>query len=108
MTEITTEQEAQHFLDSFSQKRPDETSLSINGDRSDEIMIRRNQKIIDWSNKLLQERLDASDWSLQVKDIIQMRSDSFKQNQSLKGRGEDVVDTRKLIPSVINIQIINN
>ena len=47
MSEITTEEQAQHFLESFSNKKSNETSLHIKEDLSDDKMIRSNQSIID-------------------------------------------------------------
>ena len=68
-------------------------------------MIESNQSIIDQANKLLLERLRYGDDSLRLQDIVSMKTEAFKQNQTLKWFGEDAPD---LIPSIINIQIINN
>jgi hypothetical protein len=81
------------------------TSIIIDQDSK---MIKENQTIIDQANKLLIERLRYGDDSLRPQDIASMKSDAFKQNQTLKGLGEDEIDVRKLIPTTINIQIINN
>ena len=68
-------------------------------------MIESNQSIIDQANKLLLERLRYGDDSLRAQDIVSMKAEAFKQYQTLKWFGEDAPD---LIPSIINIQIINN
>ncbi len=103
------EQAAAAYLESF--KNPPSTRLSLHNrdnKKKDEELIRDNDLIISSSSKILRERLSAGDGSLQAKEIIQMRSDAFKQNQALLGRWDSIIDPRKLIPSVINIQVINN
>ena len=74
----------------------------------DSKMMEDNQSIIDQANKLLLERLRYGDDSLRPQDIISMKSEAFKENRMLKGGEEEEIDVRKLIPSTINIQIINN
>jgi len=75
---------------------------------SEKIMLSKNEKIIKESNDILIERLEMWDESLSIKDIISMKSEAFKNNQSLLGREEDSLDHKKLIPTTINIQVINN
>ena len=84
------EKEAQAFLDSLEiipQKKSLPDSLHI-GDEDEEDpdkgMIKTNQAIIDASNDLLLERLDAGDASLRPQDIVGMKAEAFKQNQILQ------------------------
>lgn len=104
------EQEAELFLKSLEPtpqiKNPPTTNLST--EETDSKALRSNQRIIDGANKILMDRLDSQDSSLQVKDIVSMKSDAFKQNQVIKWMDPDELDYKKIIPSVINIQVINN
>ena len=50
----------------------------------DNKMIESNQSIIDHANKLLLERLRYGDESLRPQDIVSMKTEAFKQNQTLK------------------------
>ena len=108
------EKEAQAFLDSLEitpQKKslPDSLHIGDNDEEDpDKGMIRTNQAIIDASNRIQLERLEAGDSSLRSQDLVGMKADAFKQNEILKWHWEEVQDMRKLIPSTINIQIINN
>lgn len=100
---MTEEEKALQYLNSL--KWP-ETSLTKTDD--DETIIRRNIKLINAADRILIDRLEAEDASLRVQDIISIKDWAFRHNQILKNWDEDNVDYRKLIPSVINIQIINN
>lgn len=108
---ISEDQEAQDFLTSLSTPK---TTEIISEEVSEHWLKGRakkafedNEKIIAKSNSLLIDKLDEWD-ELSIKDVIQMKSEAFKNNQSLLGKDEDSIDTKKLIPSTINIQIINN
>lgn len=102
------EEEAELFLQSLEQNQnPTTTSLYTDEDYEED-MIKKNQSIIDFANEILIDRLSNGDGSLQVKDLVSLKMESFKQNQILKGRGENTQDFSKLIPTQINIQIINN
>lgn len=111
---IKDEQEALMYLEWLQstdvQKTTPATELSHIEETSDEEarMLRENQRIIDKSNRILIDRLECDDASLSIKDIIQMKSEAFKNNQSIKGLWEDNTDYSKLIPTNINIQVINN
>lgn len=106
------EEEAGRYLEWINkeiivpQKNESPWSLHIRGISEDRMLV-KNQGIIDSANELLLDRLENGDGSLRVSDIVNMKTEAFKQNQSLQGV-DDVVDSTKLIPSVINIQIINN
>lgn len=111
---IKDEQEALKYLQWLQstdvQKTTLTTELSHIEETSDEEarMLFENQRIIDKSNRILIDRLECDDASLSIKDIIQMKSEAFKNNQSIKGLWEDNTDYSKLIPTNINIQVINN
>ena len=90
-------------------KKNDSTSSlhKCTPEERDKIMIEENNEIINSSNVILKERLKAKDWSLRVQDIISVKNDAFRQNQTIQGKDDDLLDNRKLIPAVINIQINN-
>ncbi len=92
-------------LQSLQKNSPTDTSLSI-GEISDSYTVRQNERIIKASDTLILSRLEAEDWSLRVTDIIAAKSEAFKQNIKLLGLDES--ENKSLIPSVINISIINN
>ena len=105
------ELEAQRFLDSLE---PQVNWLSQNKNSApviyideDDKMQRQNQNIIDEANDMMLERLKHNDSSLRIQDINAMKSEAFKQNQQLQWNSEEY-DQSKLIPTQINIQIINN
>ena len=115
------EEDAAKFLEGLSEQQPEPTteiivprknesavSLPIWNIHDDDGMMISNQSIINEANDMLLDRLKHKDSSLRISDIVNMKAEAFKQNQALQGRGEDVVDVKKLIPSVINIQINNN
>lgn len=109
---ISEDQEAQDFLNSLSSTPkteviiPDEISEHWLKGKAKKT-FEENERIITKSNKLLIDKLEEWD-EVSIKDIIQMKAEAFKNNQSLLGKDDEAVDTRKLIPSTINIQIINN
>ena len=100
------EEEAKKYLESLTTQSDSISKWDL--DDREEIMVKDNNSIIDWANVILKERLFCKDRSLRVQDIISAKNDAFRQNQIILGKGEDAFDTRKLIPAVINIQIINN
>ncbi len=108
---ITNEEEALEYLNTISNtdNSLDKTD-SLWGllDSKDIAMIRDNEDIINKSNKILLDRLNNDDESLSIKDIIQAKSEAFKNNQVIKWLESDSIDTKKLIPTTINIQINNN
>jgi hypothetical protein len=109
MTKEQDDLEAQEFLNSLElppEKKSTENSLPISG-FSDKEMLKDNEEIIKKSNALLLDKLDEGE-DLAIKDIISMKSEAFKNNRSILGEDEDTVDVKKLIPTNINIQIINN
>jgi len=82
------------------------TDLSVIDDESDDDrQFRKNEKIINFADTVLLDRLEGGDISLSVKDLIQVKDVAFKQNRIIQGK--DIWDL-PLIPSTINIQIINN
>ena len=100
-----TEQEAELFLSSLeAAEKTDPPSIYIDDDTR---MIKQNQEIIDTGKEMMLERFKHNDSSLRVQDINAITSEAFKQNQQLQGNSEDY-DSSKLIPTQINIQIINN
>ena len=53
----------------------------------------------------LKEKLD--DWEITVKDMIQLKSELFKQIQNVEGNG-DTLDPRKLIPMNVTLNVQHN
>lgn len=105
--EELNDEEAQEFINSLSITPPLEEITSLDEDlSSDDLSIRKNKEIIKKADNLLLNRLENEDISLGVKDIIAMKSEAFKQIQTLEW-WSDILDTWKLIPTNINIQIIN-
>ena len=99
--EIIHEKEALAYLESL--QTPD-TSLSID-EFSEEFTLSQNDKIIKEADRLLLERLENSDGSLRITDIVSAKDSAFKLNRAILGKWDD---WPQLIPSIINIQIINN
>ena len=95
------ELEAEQFLASLSQP----PGLEEITDK-DWQTIRKNEQIINAVDVCLIERLESKDTSFKGSELSAIRAEAFRQNQALKGR--DTVDMTKLIPTNINIQIINN
>jgi len=106
-----TDEEAKNFLNSLTpteiKTTPDLSLHNWDFSTEEEVSLNYNRKIIRGADKILLDRLDNSDWSLALKDIVQMKSEAFRQNQSILGKTEVEVDHRKLIPAIINIQINN-
>ena len=95
---LENELEAEAFLNSLSVP---EKKLSL----SDEYIIWKNSEIIKHVDKQLIERLEWWDMSLSPKDMLAMKAEAFKQNRVIKWFDDGNL---QLIPSNINIQIINN
>jgi len=96
------EQEAEAFINSFQEtETTPETDLSIWEDYT----LRQNEKIIKFADQRLLERLEYADGSLRISDIVSAKESAFKQNQKIMWLWDE---WPQLIPSTINIQIINN
>lgn len=72
----------------------------------DQYMLDKNQKIIEIADDCLFERLRNNDSTIKSSDLINLKETAFKQIRSIKGI--DDWENKNLIPSVINIQVINN
>lgn len=70
-------------------------------------MIEKNTELIRRVDKLTMDRLNDEPESISIKDAMSIKSEAHKQIQAEKGIS-DATDTLRLIPSTINIQIINN
>jgi len=68
--------------------------------------ISQNDRIIKAADTLLLDRLENWDGSLRITDIVSAKDSAFKLNQKLLGLDDQ--SNNQLIPSVINISIINN
>lgn len=97
------ELEAAQFLDSLTQ--PPSLDDSLDQGREKKI-IKRNNQIIDEVDEFMLERIRNKDPSLKGAELNSYKAEAFRQNQVLTGG--DTVDSTKLIPTNINIQIINN
>lgn len=95
--------EAQEYLDSLTTPA---TSSLIRTPIDDDYILSQNARIIRAADEFLLERLENGDSSLRTTDVISAKDMAFKQNAKIMGLGED--DNKQLIPSQINIQIINN
>jgi len=118
MQELTPEQELEMQQALMSQKFKSNISISTNtpwtslhnrnSNKEDKWYVYEiNEQIIKEASDLLLERLQNGDTSLSIKDIIAAKEAAFKQNQAIDWL-DDSLDTRKLIPTQINIQVINN
>lgn len=103
---MTEEQSLQEFFtqqnSSQSLTTPQTSSLTW---ASEEAYIKRNEEIIRLADDAILERLEYNDGSLRIQDIISAKSEAFKENQRILWVWEE---EKQLIPSQINIQIINN
>ena len=99
------DREAELFLDSQEVVIPHEPSSPI-WTLDDDYIMRQNARIIRAADDFLLERLENGDGSLRTTDVISAKDMAFKQNQKIlwleDGEGSN------MIPSTINIQIINN
>jgi len=80
-------------------------SLSIDDFQSEDYTIRQNERIIKAADNLVLERMENKDGSLRLGEVIQAKDVAFKHNQKIQWIGDE---WPQLIPSQINIQIINN
>lgn len=107
---MTEEQSLQEFFNQQSLTTPETSSLTwvseANSSISEDEYLRRNEKIISLADDAILERLEYNDGSLRIQDIISAKSEAFKQNSKILWLDKE--DDRQLIPSQINIQIINN
>ena len=105
---MTEEQELQEFFEQQQQSAqlttPETSSLTWTSNEEDQ--LKRNNKIMQLADQTILERLEYWDGSLRVQDIISAKSEAFKQNQKILWLDQD--DNKQLIPSTIQIQIINN
>lgn len=100
---LPTEEEAQQYLQNLSKT---EDSLSIwEFSSEEERTLKQNKNIIKHADTLLIDRIKSQDWSLRLTDVISAKDSAFKQNRLIEGKNDG---WPQLIPSVINIQIINN
>ena len=106
------EQEAQAFLATLEEPPMEldpnsSSSTDLIYTSEEDKLQKQNDKIIDEANDLMLERLKHRDSSLRIQDINSMKAEAFKQNQQLQGNSDDY-DKSKIIPTQINIQIVNN
>jgi len=78
------ESQAELYLQSLqdsksSQSLSTPTSLSLEEDLTKDLGVRQNERIIKEADLILLERLEARDPSLRVGDIIQAKSEAFKE-----------------------------
>lgn len=102
-----TEEDFIHSLQSKTTDTPKSPTTDLSAHIShEEREIQKNQAIIDASNQLITERIKYNDDSLRLTDVISAKAEAFKQIRMLQGKDDNKQD--QLIPSQINIQIINN
>ena len=94
---ITEEELATQYLDSL-----EEFSLALTWEA---LQIQKNENIIEVANDLIKERLSNDIWALKLTDIVSAKDNAFKQLRVLQWKD---TESLQLIPTQINIQIINN
>lgn len=99
--ELLNEQQAEEFMQSLQTPSTPETTSSL----SEDYTLRQNEKIIKFADQRLLERLEYADGSLRITDIVSAKDAAFKQNQKIMWLWDE---WPQLIPSVINISIIQN
>ena len=113
---IMDDNEAKNFLKKFNTPENTPENISVNknivldnsytGDfLDDDEKIRHNNRIIKASDDILLDRLECNDTSLRFTDIVSAKDYAFKQNRIMEWKDDSDIP---LIPSTINIQIINN
>jgi len=70
-------------------------------------IIQENTKMIKKADKILIRRMQEEPDSVSIKDAIAIKSQAHRQIQAEKGITDDWF-WPKLIPAVINIQVVNN
>ena len=101
---FNNDKEAEAYLDSLTPTTTTSTDLSTKVD--DNYILEQNNRIIQAADNFLLERLENGDASLRTNDVISAKDTAFKQNSKILWISDG--DEKQLIPSQINIQIINN
>lgn len=102
-TEILSETDAAAYLKGLTTPSSD-TDISEFSSKDDDT-FEQNKDIIEAADEIILDRLQNPDGSLSIKDVIAAKDTAFKQNRAILWKDDE---WPALIPSVINIQIINN
>jgi len=105
--ELLSTQEAEDFLNSLSPP-PSNDTPSISETPNTSKLIQKNQDIINAADTLIYTRIHSKDSSLKLAEVIQAKSEAFRQIRILEWQEDTQLDLKKLIPTQIQIQIINN
>lgn len=112
MTKITSQEEATDFLNSLTtagiSPTPHTPAISNSSEisKTDSRNFFNNERIIDLVDNTILERLESWDMSMSIKDMLGLKAEAFKQNRLIEGKDDEI--NHSWIPSVINIQVINN
>ena len=105
-----TQEEAEQYLSSFGWSQElGKTTQTLTTPQiqsiDEDYTIRQNERIIRAADDILLDRMENWDTSLRLTDVISAKESAFKQNRVLSGHDDE---KDQLIPSVINIAVINN
>ena len=96
---------ANNFMESLEREVVKDEGFIKNKD-IDKDYIFNNNLLIRGIDDLLIDRLESKDGSLKWSELNAIKAEAFRQNRIMKW--EDMVDMTRVIPTNINIQIINN
>ena len=100
------ELQARNFLASLSNPNPTITEEPHLTNADDRQVILKNSNLIKEIDDLILSRFWKYPESISLKDLNSIKAEAFKQNRLLQGK--DDWEWPNKIPSIVNIQIINN